>query len=136
MMQAAFTFTTTHHAELKDEATSNPEFVNAAVQFDVATLKPTYKLVWGELGASNALAVAQTLGFDRTVVAEGHAWKAKLSKLQRMQGKGGQMSDALEVHTCAVVQGGVTNTWASNISSDELSYASTAVSRLERWPFK
>jgi DNA mismatch repair ATPase MutS len=103
VLQAAFTFTTTHHAELKDEATSNPEFASAAVQFDVTTLKPTYKLVWGELGASNALAVAQTLGFDRTVVADGHVWKAKLSKLQRTQENGGQISAALEVNACAKI---------------------------------
>lgn len=96
-MQAAFTFTTTHHAELKDEAERNANFVSAAVQFNVETLKPTYQLVWGELGASNALAVAQTLGFDRTIVSAGKEWKHKLAHLQHAHTSKGQMSAAIEV---------------------------------------
>lgn len=91
------TFTTTHHAEVKDEAEDNGEFVNASVQFDVATLQPTYKLVWGALGESNALAVAQTLGFDRRVVAAGREWKAKLSELRAAQMDAERLRDSLQV---------------------------------------
>jgi len=47
---------------------SDPRFINASVEFDLATLKPTYRLLWGEGGLSNALAVAQGLGFDPKVV--------------------------------------------------------------------
>ena len=46
-----------------------PGFVNASVEFDVASLRPTYRLVWGEAGESNALAVAQGLGFAPPIVA-------------------------------------------------------------------
>ena len=50
-------------------ATTTPGFVNASVEFDIATLRPTYRLLWGEAGDSNALAVAQGLGFAPAVVA-------------------------------------------------------------------
>ena len=43
-------------------------FVNASVEFDLASLKPTYRLLWGRGGQSNALAVAQGLGFDPNLV--------------------------------------------------------------------
>lgn len=44
-------------------------YLNAAVEFDIKSLRPTYKLQWGLAGASNALAVAAGLGFDARVVA-------------------------------------------------------------------
>lgn len=45
-------------------------FCNAGVEFDLASLRPTYRLIWGSVGASNALAVAEGLGFDPLVIAE------------------------------------------------------------------
>ncbi len=45
-------------------------FENASVEFDLATLRPTYRLVWGAAGASNALAVAEGLGFDAGILAD------------------------------------------------------------------
>jgi dsDNA-specific endonuclease/ATPase MutS2 len=105
-VQAAFTFTTTHHREVKDESRANASFVNAAVQFNVETLSPTYKLVWDELGASNALAVAQTLGFDRTVVAAGRDWKERLATLQQAAASGRKISAALDVRArCCLLPG-------------------------------
>ena len=47
---------------------SDSRFINASVEFDLASLKPTYRLLWGEGGLSNALAVAEGLGFDPKVV--------------------------------------------------------------------
>lgn len=40
------------------------------MEFNTLTLRPTYRLCWGVAGASNALAIARTLGFDRHVVKE------------------------------------------------------------------
>jgi DNA mismatch repair protein MutS2 len=77
--QAALTYATTHHAELKEVATSNPLFVNASVEFDIHLLKPTYKLLWGQSGDSNALAVASGLGFDPRVVNEARDVALQLS---------------------------------------------------------
>ena len=45
-------------------------FCNAGVEFDLQTLKPTYRLMWQSVGASNALAVAEGLGFDPLVIRE------------------------------------------------------------------
>ena len=45
-------------------------FCNAGVEFDLQTLKPTYRLMWQSVGASNALAVAEGLGFDPLVIQE------------------------------------------------------------------
>lgn len=53
------------HAQAKDA-----RFCNAGVEFDLASLRPTYRLIWGSVGASNALAVAEGLGFDPLVIAE------------------------------------------------------------------
>lgn len=63
---SAMTYVTTHHAELKES--KNPVFLDANVEFDVRTLLPTYKIDWGSSGESHALAVAEGLGFDPTVV--------------------------------------------------------------------
>ena len=43
-------------------------FVNASVEFNIKTLMPTYRLQWGTAGESQALAVAEGLGFDIDVV--------------------------------------------------------------------
>ncbi|KAK9823927.1 hypothetical protein WJX72_006408 [[Myrmecia] bisecta] len=67
---ARLTFATTHHAELKQMPAEDARYINASVEFDIATLRPTYRLLWGVAGFSNALAVAEGLGFDRSVVAE------------------------------------------------------------------
>jgi dsDNA-specific endonuclease/ATPase MutS2 len=40
------------------------------MSFDVASLAPTYRLCWGSSGASNALDIAQALGFDSAVLRE------------------------------------------------------------------
>lgn len=58
------TLTTTHLGELKILEYSNSKFKNASVEFDVETLKPTYKLLLGIAGSSHALQIAQNLGLD------------------------------------------------------------------------
>ena len=47
---------------------TDSRFVNASVEFDLASLRPTYRLIWGEGGQSNALAVSEGLGFDSNLV--------------------------------------------------------------------
>jgi len=67
---AALTLVTTHHAELKDIAARDPTVMNAAVEFDLATLKPTYRVLWGTTGDSMALQVARVVGLKEKVLEE------------------------------------------------------------------
>lgn len=106
-LQAALTFITTHYTELKEEAACNPEFINAAVEFDLDTLKPTYRLSWGAQGASNALSVAKQLGFDREILARGREWIYRLSHLTQSKSKACSVAAEITVminsqHTTAV----------------------------------
>ena len=59
---------TTHYGELKALEYSNPYFKNASVEFNTETLKPTYKLLIGIPGLSNAISIASNLGLDKDIV--------------------------------------------------------------------
>ncbi|MGH2429827.1 MAG: endonuclease MutS2, partial [Candidatus Limnocylindria bacterium] len=61
---------TTHYAELKSFATEHPGVTNAAVEFDVRTLQPTYRLSIGLPGKSQAFAIAERLGLPGDVLAD------------------------------------------------------------------
>lgn len=63
------TFVATHYPELKTFAHSVAGVVNASLEFDLGTLRPTYRLTIGLPGRSNALAIAQRLGLPEAIVA-------------------------------------------------------------------
>ncbi len=65
----AATVASTHYSELKSYAHSTPGVTNASVEFDLATLSPTYELNIGLPGRSNALAIATRLGLPDGIVA-------------------------------------------------------------------
>ena len=66
--KAQLTIATTHYRELKALKYEDPRFENASVEFDNDTLEPTYRLLWGIPGCSNALTIAQKLGLQSTIV--------------------------------------------------------------------
>jgi len=67
------TLVTTHHPELKAFAHATPGVVNASVEFNLETLRPTYHLTIGLPGRSNALAIAQRLGLPGDIIAAARA---------------------------------------------------------------
>lgn len=68
--QGVLNCVTTHYGELKALEFSNNYFRNACVEFDTETLKPTYKLIIGIPGLSNAILIASNLGLDKTIVGK------------------------------------------------------------------
>ncbi|UQS86784.1 endonuclease MutS2 [Nicoliella spurrieriana] len=65
---------TTHYPELKAYAYNRPKTINASMEFDIDTLKPTYHLLVGVPGQSNGLNIAERLGMEASVIQEARSF--------------------------------------------------------------
>ncbi|XP_042026945.1 endonuclease MutS2-like isoform X2 [Salvia splendens] len=62
------------------------KFENAAMEFSLESLQPTYRILWGSMGESNALSIAKTIGFDGRIIERAQSWVKKLTpeKMQKL----------------------------------------------------
>ena len=72
---------TTHYGRLKEYSLTTPRVENASMEFDLQTLAPTYRLIMGVPGSSNAIAIASKLGLRKDVIdfARGNVSDEKLA---------------------------------------------------------
>lgn len=79
---------TTHYADLSRLRDMDARFENAAMEFSLDTLQPTFQVLWGSSGESNALRIARRIGFDDKVIDHAESWLERLMPEKQAQRKG------------------------------------------------
>ncbi|MCM3766723.1 endonuclease MutS2 [Neobacillus niacini] len=78
--KGAVIFATTHYSEIKEFAEIHEGFINGSMEFDLTTLSPTYRLIIGRGGESQAFAIALKLGMHPKIIERAHAITYKEEK--------------------------------------------------------
>lgn len=79
---------TTHYADLSCLKENDAHFENAAMEFSLENLQPTYRILWGRTGDSNALKIAKSIGFDEKIIERAQEWVERLMPDKQQQWKG------------------------------------------------
>lgn len=87
---------TTHYADLSRLKDSDSRIENAAMEFCVESLQPTYRILWGTSGNSNALSIAKSIGFDQKVLDRAQEWVEKLATDKQKERQGLLFQSLLE----------------------------------------
>ncbi|KFK40977.1 hypothetical protein AALP_AA2G069300 [Arabis alpina] len=86
----------THYGDLSRLKDDESQFQNAAMEFCMETLQPTFRVLWGSTGESNALRVAKSIGFNRRILEHAHKWTEKLKPEQEVERKGSLFQSLVE----------------------------------------
>ncbi|XP_021294236.1 uncharacterized protein LOC110424071 [Herrania umbratica] len=79
---------TTHYADLSRLKEKDSQYENAAMEFSLETLQPTYQILWGSIGNSNALTIANSIGFDKNIIERAKNWVESLKPEKQQERKG------------------------------------------------
>ncbi|KAM5588263.1 hypothetical protein ABKV19_006614 [Rosa sericea] len=79
---------TTHYADLSLLKEKDHQFENAAMEFSAETLQPTYRVLWGSIGDSNALSIAKSIGFNQQIIERAQDWVERLRPEKQQERKG------------------------------------------------
>ncbi|KAH0985665.1 hypothetical protein GBA52_012842 [Prunus armeniaca] len=79
---------TTHYADLSRLKEKDNQFENAAMEFCLETLQPTYRILWGSTGDSNALSIAKLIGFNQRIIERAQKWMERLMPEKQQERKG------------------------------------------------
>ncbi|CAH2065555.1 unnamed protein product [Thlaspi arvense] len=86
----------THYGDLSRLKDIETQFQNAAMEFSMETLQPTFRVLWGSTGESNALRVAKSIGFNGRILERAHKWTEKLKPEMDVERKGSLFQSLVE----------------------------------------
>ncbi|XP_020890897.1 uncharacterized protein LOC9324369 isoform X2 [Arabidopsis lyrata subsp. lyrata] len=124
----------THYGDLSRLKDNEPQFQNAAMEFSMETLQPTFRVLWGSTGLSNALTVAKSIGFNTGILENAHKWTEKLNPEQDVERKGSLFQSLVEERNKLKLQASKTEAFHRDLMNlyHELEHESHDLEKRER----